>query len=224
MSTKGLHAPRTPDGTTVPRVVRSRPLSWWWLLLLVFALVAIALFANGTGGPQALPPPVSVTSSTTPLADVATTHFLTRSQRLVVRIPTLGVRARIINLDLARDGTVQVPNNIVDVGWYDRGPTPGQVGNAVLLGHVDSFRGPGVFFALRTLVAGDRITVTRADAHVATFVVTTVRQYAKTMFPDQLVYGNHGVSALILVTCGGVFNRRTGHYESNVVVSSVLSS
>jgi len=141
-----------------------------------------------------------------------------------VRIPALSVRANIIRLGLEKDGTVQVPSNTVQVGWYDLGPSPGQVGDAVLLGHVDSYRGPGVFFSLRTLKSGQHVVVTRRDGRTVTFSVISVREYAKSAFPSQLVYGNHGVSELVLVTCGGPFDHRTGHYEANIVVTSLLVS
>jgi sortase (surface protein transpeptidase) len=117
-----------------------------------------------------------------------------------------------------------VPTNTHTVGWYRDGPTPGQVGSAVILGHVDSYLGPGTFFSLKELKAGDPITVDLANGAVTHFVVTKVVQYAKTSFPDRLVYGSHGIRGLQLVTCGGTFDHATGHYESNVVVFSHLVS
>jgi sortase (surface protein transpeptidase) len=117
-----------------------------------------------------------------------------------------------------------VPTSTTTVGWYVNGAAPGQIGSAVILGHVDSYTGPGVFFELKTLVAGDRINVVLADGAVTTFAVTKVVEYSKTSFPDQLVYGSHGIRSLQLVTCGGTFDHATGHYESNVVVYSQLVS
>jgi len=203
---------------------RSRPLSWWWLLVLVFALLAIALFAKGTGGPRAIVPSRPPATNATPVTATVSARPLGYSLPVTVRIPALSLHAHIIRLGLAADGTVQVPSNTVQVGWYDLGPTPGQMGDAVLLGHVDSYRGPGVFFSLRTLTSGRHIEVTRRDGHTATFSVISVRQYAKSAFPSQLVYGNHGVSELVLVTCGGPFDHRSGHYEANIVVTSLLVS
>jgi hypothetical protein len=102
------------------------------------------------------------------------------------------------------------------------GPSPGQDGSAVILGHVDSYQGPATFFKLRTLVPGDPVYVTLADGVSAQFKVTFVAQYLKTGFPDQLVYAGHGSSSLQLVTCGGAFDSQTGHYLSNVVVYTSL--
>jgi sortase (surface protein transpeptidase) len=98
------------------------------------------------------------------------------------------------------------------------------MGSAVILGHVDSYLGPGTFFHLNQLRTGDPITLDLASGAVTHFVVTKVVQYAKTSFPDRLVYGSHGIRALQLVTCGGTFDHATGHYESNVVVFSRLVS
>ena len=104
------------------------------------------------------------------------------------------------------------------------GPLPGQVGSAVILGHVDSYQGEGVFFQLRTLQPGNQIEVNLADGVIATFKVTSVAMYQKTQFPDQEVYGSTGSSDLQLVTCGGAFDSQTGHYLSNIVVYSSFVS
>ena len=101
---------------------------------------------------------------------------------------------------------------------------PGQKGSAVILGHVDSYQGPAVFFQLRSLQAGDRVDVTLADGVVAHFAVDSVAMYQKEDFPAQEVYGSHGYPALQLVTCGGTFDTQTRHYLSNVVVYTTLVS
>ncbi len=73
-------------------------------------------------------------------------------------------------------GRSQVPGNDTEPGWFRLGPTPGQVGSAVILGHVDTYQGPGVFFDLRTLLNGDQVQVSLADGAVVTFAVTSVVQ------------------------------------------------
>jgi sortase (surface protein transpeptidase) len=128
------------------------------------------------------------------------------------------------SLGLEADGTVQVPSGTAQPGWFRLGPTPGQLGSAVILGHVDSYRGPGVFFQLRTLAAGDQVDVDLADGDTAQFTVNSVAQYSKQQFPAQRVYGSHGSSALQLVTCGGVFDHQTGSYLSNIVVYTSLTA
>jgi len=93
----------------------------------------------------------------------------------------------------------------------------------VLLGHVDSAKGgPSVFFRLGGLRTGDRVMVTRADRSTVVFVVDSVARYPKSEFPTALVYGNTTSPALRLITCGGTFDRRTGHYKDNIVVLASL--
>jgi sortase (surface protein transpeptidase) len=145
-----------------------------------------------------------------------------RSAPVKLVIPAIGVTTTVGQLGLQPDGEVMVPTTIHTVGWYVDGPSPGQEGSAVILGHVDSYKGVGVFFYLKSLKAGDHITVTSIDGVVTRFSVTKVVEYSKTAFPDRLVYGPHGTRSLQLVTCGGVFDHATGHYESNIVVFSQL--
>jgi hypothetical protein len=147
---------------------------------------------------------------------------LARSAPVALRIPAIGVSVPVSLLGINADGSVQVPTDVQEPGWFQPGPSPGQVGSAVILGHVDSYLGPGVFFDLRSLQPGDALAVTLADGTVAHFAVRTVVMYPKAQFPDREVYGSYGYSALQLVTCGGTFDPQTGHYLSNVVVYSAF--
>lgn len=133
-------------------------------------------------------------------------------------IPALDLTERLIGLRKAPDGALQVPEDPARVGWYSQGPAPGDDGPAVLVGHVDSYRGPGVFARLKQLRAGDEIRVRRADGTLAVFVVRQVQEYAKRDFPTEVVYRGDGAASLRLITCGGEFDRRSGSYRSNVVV------
>jgi sortase (surface protein transpeptidase) len=142
-------------------------------------------------------------------------------------IPSIGVRSDLMQLGLNPDHTVQVPPLGRDsrAGWYKGSPTPGQLGPAVLLGHVDSSQfGPGVFFKLGALRPGDMLTVTRADHTAAVFRIDRVVSYAKDHFPTLEVYGNTDHSALRLITCGGTFNISSHSYESNIVAYASLVS
>jgi sortase (surface protein transpeptidase) len=139
-------------------------------------------------------------------------------------IPALNINTYVGTLGLQPDHQVEVPTSTHVVDWYKDGATPGQIGSAVILGHVDSYVGPGTFFDLKTLKSGDKITVQLANGEITRFVVIRVVQYAKTTFPDHLVYGSHKSRLLNLVTCGGTFDHATGHYESNVVVFTRLVS
>ncbi len=147
---------------------------------------------------------------------------LVRSTPQELLVPSLGIATKVGELGLQANHEVQVPTSVHTVGWFRLGPTPGQVGSAVILGHVDSYLGPGIFFNLKTLSIGALVEVRLADRTTALFRVTSVVQYAKTSFPDALVYGSSGGRDLNLVTCGGTFNHQTGSYESNIVVFTRL--
>ena len=147
-----------------------------------------------------------------------------RSVPVSLRIPAIGVSVSLSKLGLNADGTAQVPTKYAEPGWFKLGPAPGQLGSAVILGHVDDKKGPAVFYKLPTLKAGDKVDVSLADGAVAHFAVKTVEKFLKAQFPAQKVYGSHGDSALQLVTCGGKFDTATGHYESNVVAFTTLVS
>jgi sortase (surface protein transpeptidase) len=156
---------------------------------------------------------------------VAAALATARSVPLTLRIPAIGLAVSLgSSLGVNLDGTVQVPTGTAQPGWFRLGPTPGQIGSSVILGHVDSYLGPGVFFQLRTLAAGDQVDVGLADGVTTQFTVDSVAMYSKESFPDQSVYGSHGSSALQLVTCGGVFDHQTGSYLSNIVVYTSLSA
>ena len=145
-----------------------------------------------------------------------------RSRPVHLTIPSLGVSVSVGVLGLNKDRTVEVPTNFAQPGWYKYGPTPGQKGSSVILGHVDNFRGPAVFFRIGTLRLGDHVIVRSADKRTFTFRVIGVRKYSKFKFPDYLVYGPRPYAALQLVTCGGVFDHQTGSYLSNIVVYTAL--
>jgi sortase (surface protein transpeptidase) len=147
-----------------------------------------------------------------------------RSVPLTLSIPAIGLRAPLSELGLNPNHTVQVPTNFQEPGWYKFGPSPGEMGSSVILGHVDSYQGPAVFFQLRSLRPGDHVDVTLADGVVSHFVVRQVAMYPKSNFPTLQVYGPHGYSALQLVTCGGAFDTQARSYLSNVVVYTSLVS
>ncbi len=138
---------------------------------------------------------------------------------VAIRIPSIKVSADVINLGLNEDKTVEVPENPAEVGWYSKGPKPGQFGSAVMLGHLDSKTGPAVFYKLRSLEPGQKITVRRADDSIGHFEVVKVATYKNEDFPASKVYtGSADWPALNLVTCGGEYDRKAGGYQSNVVV------
>ena len=167
--------------------------------------LAVALFCSGLlivgggtagllllGGHQGLrpqpvahpaPPAGAVAGPPRPVA-------VTRVARPVyLSIPVIGVRTRLIRLGLTAQGTLQVPASTAVAGRYTGSPRPGQVGSAIIAGHIDSVLGPGVFFRLRLLRPGDLVYVRHADGTLAVFRVYAEHMYAKDRFPTRQVYG-----------------------------------
>ncbi len=158
------------------------------------------------------------------LADAAHTAVdVPQGDPIRVRIPAIGVVEPLVPLGLNADGTLEVPGH-ADAGWFARGTRPGQVGPAVIVAHLDSVAGPGAFFRLRELKAGDVVHVDYGDASV-TFTVQESARFAKTDFPTKRVYGPTKSPELRLITCDGKFDRQTRSHTSNLVVwASVTSS
>jgi sortase (surface protein transpeptidase) len=141
-------------------------------------------------------------------------------------IPKIGVHTRLLSLGLASDGSAAVPS-LADAqlaSWYNLGPTPGQPGPAVLLGHVDTKSGPAVFYGLGELGKGDKVEVTRQDGRTAVFGVDTVERYPKSDFPTAAVYGDLNYSGIRLITCGGDFDSEKHSYVDNTIVFGHLLS
>lgn len=148
---------------------------------------------------------------------------LDKSEPIKLRLPTLN---QVIDfskpLGLNEDKTIEVPSDYISVGWYKYSKTPGEIGPAIVLGHVDSYEGPAVFFRLKELVVGDDIYVDRADGSTAHFKVDAVETYKQAEFPTAVVYGETNYSALRLITCTGVYNHGTLEYSHNLVVFASL--
>jgi sortase family protein len=136
-----------------------------------------------------------------------------------LRIGAIGVDTPLESLHLAR-GALTPPKNFARAGWYADGTAPGDLGPAVMAGHVDSKRGPAVFYRLRELQVGDQIEVVRGGKPVR-FTVVSTAWYPKTQFPTEEVYGPTPDRQLRLITCGGVFDHRLRSYKDNLVVYAV---
>ena len=138
-------------------------------------------------------------------------------------IPKLGIETTFEEpLGLAPDGAIEIPDSYTQVGWYQHGPTPGEYGPAVILGHVDSVSGPAVFFPLGQLEAGNDIFIDRADGSVAHFIVEKIERYEQVAFPTAKVYGDIDHAGLRLITCSGTFKKGEQRYTHNLVVYAKL--
>ncbi|AEV82215.1 sortase [Actinoplanes sp. SE50] len=209
---------RTPTPRPAPGRRRRWPIGWIALILFFLGLFAVGMgLGVATGfdlgmfrGPDA-PPPRSF-----PVLEPS------RPERL--SIPELKVDAPILQVGLAGDGSVDVPplNRHNEVGWFDGGPTPGQFGPALFVGHADTRTGPSVFHDLGRLKPKQRIEVRRADGTVAVFEVNAVEHYDKDQLPVGKVYGDYSRPSLRLMTCGGRWLGGEQGYSDNVVVYASL--
>ncbi len=135
-----------------------------------------------------------------------------------ISIERLKVDTPLINLGLLQDGALEVPEAFDIAGWHSNGTAPGDIGPAVIVGHVDSYKGPAIFFRVGELVPGDKIVVDRTDGSQVVFEVYGKETVPKDAFPTEKVYGDTGSPELRLLTCGGRFNKKTKSYTDNVLV------
>jgi hypothetical protein len=225
--------------TSVRRI--SRRISWLNLAAIGMIVTGVVIAFIGHDTLRWAPPPV-------PPAWAASAHLPARaadsanrafprhatgprpdpSSPVSIDIPAIKVHAKIISLGLNRNGTLAVPplSHPSVTSWYDKGPPPGQPGASAILGHVDAAHvGPTVFYELGNLRPGAKIYVHLRDGQIVVFETYSVALYQKTRFPTAKVFGYTSWPTLRLITCGGVFDQRTGHYLGNVVAfASYVSS
>jgi LPXTG-site transpeptidase (sortase) family protein len=132
----------------------------------------------------------------------------------------------LVPLGLTPDRTLEVPpvEDLMQAGWCSLSPTPGAAGSSVIVGHVDGYHEPGIFYQLYKLKRGDHVLVTRQDRTTARFTVYRTIQVDKNDFPTDQVYATTTRPELHLITCGGIFNRASGNYSDNIIVFAALTA
>jgi Sortase domain len=178
------------------------------------------------GGIGGAPPALALAPAITPVDGPAAAPGAGLAASLPVRVelPTLGVRAPVVPVDLDSNGAMEVPAGTSRAGWYDRSPAPGESGPSVLVAHVDWAGELGVFHDIGRLSRGDVVRVARQDGTVVTFRVDRVAEYSKRSLPTATVFGPLDRRGLRLITCGGAFDRSTGSYVDNVVAFATAVS
>ena len=234
--------PRDAGSLDTP-VEADAPSPRWWRrrpLILAGVVLLIGVAVGGAGVVALRPAPNPTLHARIPAGDRVSTRAAAEVPKdftpptstplaahvppVEVAIPAIAVRSRLIGLHLNADGTLQVPQSYGIAGWYSDGPAPGDTGHpAVIVGHVDSKVGPGIFYRLPELKNGDAVLVRRADGSDVRFVVYRAADYPKDAFPADQVYAAQPQPELRLITCTGTFNQATGHYTSNRVVYARLA-
>lgn len=161
------------------------------------------------------PPPAPARAAPAPFT-------MDASAPVSIKARTVDITSSLGRVALNKDGTIEVPTDPARAAWYRLGPTPGQLGPAVIVGHLDSRVGPAVFYRLSSLRPGQIIDVTRSDKKVAHFRIDAINTYRRDKFPTKTVYGPIDYAGLRLITCGGVYDKKTKAYASNVVVFATL--
>ncbi|SDO21590.1 Sortase family protein [Klenkia soli] len=201
---------------------RRRP----WLTALRWGLALVAV----TAGTFALldpfaasgPSPAVAGSPPAPVIREAPGSDTAQPAPLSVSVPSVGLSSSLVGIGVDATGALVPPADYAQAGWFDAGVAPGEVGPAVLAGHVDSRAGPAVFYRLEDIAVGADVLVTRADGSTLTFRVTQVAEYPKSAFATAEVYGPTVDAQLRLITCGGEFDRSRRSYVDNIVVYAGL--
>lgn len=196
------------------------------LALVILGLCGAIFSAYQLNKPIVVDQPVAASPSQTVQTEQPTVMevavVMPKSEPTRLRIDKIGVNTSFVELGRKADGTIEVPKSPYVVGWYNLAPTPGEMGPAVVIGHVDRPGGTGVFWRLRELVAGDTFEIDRADGSTVKFKVDDVKQFPQEEFPTEEVYGNIDHAGIRLITCGGTYIRSIKRYTHNTIVYASL--
>ena len=195
------------------------------VVLVLTGISMIGMSTHGAATPTLIPPAPQAAQAAGPPPVLPAATSLDRSPPVRLTYQRLGIETALLSVGLNPDRTAEVPPKDpgAPAGWYRNLAAPGQSGSAVILGHVDTTDGPGVFFNLGSSQTGDRILVEREDGRTGAFTVERVESFPRADFPTDQVYGRVDHAALRLVTCGGFFDRDNGGYQENVVVFATLT-
>jgi sortase (surface protein transpeptidase) len=221
-----LKRPNPPTILYMSKGINLVPTNWLsssklWLILATLIIIAIGTYGLVF---KSAPAEETLVAENTPV-NVLAGPTMSSSTPTTLRIPKLSISAPFTEpLGLLEDGEVAVPDSDTKVGWYKYSPTPGALGPAVILGHVDSYTGPAVFFYLGQLEPGDDIFVDREDGTTAHFKVESLERPRQAEFPTARVYGNIDHAGLRLITCSGLYVKGKQRYTHNLVVYARLVS
>ncbi|MHA3704458.1 class F sortase [Jatrophihabitans sp. YIM 134969] len=140
-----------------------------------------------------------------------------------LRVPSLAIDAPVDTVGLDADGAMELPEQVDRVGWYRYGASPASTqGATVIAGHVDdAVQGEGAMFDLREAEVGDPVQLTAEDGTVLTYRVASREEFDKRGVPLDALFSSTGPARLVLITCGGEFDRAARSYEDNIVVTAL---
>ncbi len=138
-------------------------------------------------------------------------------------VPSVKIDAPIEKVGLTKTGEMDVPKNYDNAGWFEPGTKPGEQGNSVIAGHLDSKTDAAAFWNLKKVKAGEDIFVEDAEGVTHHFQVQRIETYDADSAPIEEIFGKTDGVHLNLITCGGTWNKSTGKYEERVVVYAELA-
>ncbi|MDB5185668.1 MAG: peptidase sortase [Candidatus Saccharibacteria bacterium] len=196
---------------------------------LALACAAVILYLHNKQA-EPKPPPgaltsLSASSSVKPKAQAVATYTVPPNNPKYISIPAISTgNVRVFKLGLLRNGSIAVPSNIYDTGWYDGSVKPGQGGAMFIYGHVSSWTANGVFYNLKKLSPGDTITITRGDNTTYKYKVVSTRNYPYNNVDMNQVLApiNPNKPGLNLMTCTGKIIKGTSDFDERLVVFTSL--
>lgn len=195
------------------------------LMLIAVGMIGLVYFAGQINKADAIDAPSSQYSESkiTQKPAEKKAYSLAYSKPVNIKIDKFDLDTAIQPVGQNQDKSIQIPEYLdMLAGWYKYGPAPGELGPAVIVGHVGIYKGQTVFYNLHSLAPGDKIEILRQDNKTAKFKVTSLEQYSQESFPSDKVYGDIDYAGLRLITCGGQFDKKTGKYSDNTVVYAKL--
>ncbi len=190
------------------------------LIVLLIGIVSWQTVAHGGGTGQTFLQSVQQTV----LSAAASSPQPRAAAPVTLSIPSVHVHAAVEEVGMTPDRHMDVPQSVWDVGWFDLGPRPGETGNAVIDGHLDSKTGTAVFWNLKKVKPGDDIEVTAQDGTQYHFTVTRTQSYNEDAAPLTEIFGSSGGIHLNLITCGGKWDKAKHQYQERLAVFTDLAS
>ena len=186
--------------------------------LRVTKTVDAAVNKQAAASPEA---DVSTPSTAKPNASTVKAHTVAPDLPRFLRIPSLGVNARVKALGQTASGQIASPSNVHDAGWYKASAKPGTSGGTTIIdGHVSGWNAKGVFYKLKDLKVGSIVQVERGDGKVLEYKVVHTQVYNAEGMDAATTLGPHrlGKESLNLITCTGKVKPGTNEFEQRLVV------
>ncbi|MFA6158210.1 MAG: class F sortase [Candidatus Paceibacterota bacterium] len=191
-----------------------------WIHVVKLMTLFVGMGAVASSSVSAILPESLAISAPVPSSAVASsTKPLNREYGVRLRIPSIAVNAVVEPVGLYPDGSLGAPKGPSTLGWFDKGPRPGEKGSAVIDGHFGWKDGiPAVFDHLSKLSPGDKIYFDRGDGTTVVFVVRATKNYGEHEDASAVFASNDGKAHLNLITCGGIWNKAAKSYSNRFVV------